>query len=72
MEVKMKGLMGCLGLLIGVPLALAAVCFVGGTVAFLIYALFNIILYFLPLLVLAALVCFLACAAYQVWKALNN
>ena len=68
----MKGLMGCLGLLIGVPLALAALYFVGGALLFLVYALFNIILYFLPVLFLAALVCFLAYLAYQVWKELNN
>ena len=68
----MKGLMGCLGLLIGVPLALAALYFVGGALLFLVYAMFNIILYFLPVLFLAALVCFLAYLAYQVWKELNN
>lgn len=68
----MKGLTGCLGLLIGVPLALAALYFVGGALLFLVYALFHIILYFLPVLVLAALVCFLAYLAYQVWKVLNN
>lgn len=68
----MKGLTGCLGLLIGVPLALAALYFVGGAVLFLFYALFHIIRYFLPVLFLAALVCFLAYLAYQVWKVLNN
>ena len=68
----MKGLTGCLGLLIGVPLALAALYFIGGALLFLVYALFNIILYFLPVMVLAALVCFLAYLAYHVWNVLNS
>lgn len=68
----MKGLTGCLGLLIGVPLALVLLYFVGGALLFLVYAAFNIILYFLPLLALAVLVCFLAYLAYQVWKVLNG
>ncbi len=68
----MKGLMGCLGLLVGVPLALAIVYFVGGALLFLVYALFHIILYFLPLLALAALVVFCLMIAYHTWAALNR
>lgn len=65
----MKGALGCLGLLIGVPLALAILYFVGGGLLFLIYALFHVILYFLPHLVVTALVIFVV---YQTWKALNQ
>ena len=68
----MKGLMGCLGLLIGVPLALVILYFVGEALLFLIYALFNIILYLLPLLVLAGLVIFSLMTVYHIWAALNR
>ena len=68
----MKGLMGCLGLLIGVPLALVILYFVGGALLFLIYALFHIILYLLPLLVLAGLVIFCLMVVYHIWAALNR
>jgi MFS superfamily sulfate permease-like transporter len=56
-------------MLIGVPLALAILYFVGGGLLFLIYALFHVILYFLPHLVVTALVIFVV---YQTWKALNQ
>ena len=65
----MKGALGCLGLLIGVPLALAILYFVGGALLFLVYALFHVILYFLPLLVLTVLV---TLVVYHTWKALNQ
>lgn len=68
----MKGLLGCLGLLIGVPLALVILYFVGGALLFLIYALFHIILYLLPLLVLAGLVIFCLMTVYHIWAALNR
>lgn len=65
----MKGALGCLGLLIGVPLALAILYLVGGALLFLLYVLFHIVLYFLPLAVVTVLVIFVV---YQTWKVLNR
>ena len=64
----MKDLMGCLGVLIGIPLVLVLLYFVGGAVLFLIYALFHIILYLLPVFVMAAIILLLPYLAYQFYK----
>lgn len=57
----MKNVMGCLLLLIGLPAG-----------AFIIYFLFHIFLYFLPLLVVGAIVLMLPYLAYQFWKGLKS
>ena len=64
----MKNLTGCLLVLIGLPLA-AVVMYL---LAFVVYFLFNIFLYFLPLLVVVAIVLALPWLAYQFYKGLNS
>lgn len=64
----MKNLTGCLLILIGLPLA-AVVLYL---LAFVVYFLFNIFLYFLPLLVVVAIVLALPWLAYQFYKGLNS
>ena len=64
----MKNLMGCLLVLLGLPLA-AVVLYL---LAFVVYFLFNIFLYFLPLLVVVAVVLALPWLAYQFYKGLNS
>ena len=64
----MKNLMGCLLVLLGLPLA-AVVLYL---LAFVVYFLFNIFLYFLPLLVVVAIVLALPWLAYQFYKGLNS
>ena len=64
----MKNLTGCLLVLIGLPLA-AVVLYL---LAFVVYFLFNIFLYFLPLLVVVAIVLALPWLAYQFYKGLNS
>ena len=64
----MKNLMGCLLVLIGIPLA-GVILYL---LAFVLYFLFNIILYFLPLLVVAAIVLGGPYLAYQFYKGLNS
>ena len=53
----MKNLFGCLCILIALPI-----------LAFVVYFLFNIFLYFLPLLVVAAIILSLPYLAYHFWK----
>ena len=53
----MKNLFGCLLVLALLPVA-----------AFVIYFIFNIILYFLPLLLVAAIILALPYLAYMFWK----
>ena len=64
----MKNLMGCLLMLIGIPVA-GVVLYL---LAFIVYFLFNIFLYFLPLLVVAAIILALPWLAYQFFKGLNS
>lgn len=64
----MKNLTGCLLVLIGLPLA-AVVLYL---LAFVVYFLFNIFLYFLPLLVVVAIMLALPWLAYQFYKGLNS
>ena len=64
----MKNLTGCLLILIGLPLA-AVILYL---LAFVVYFLFNIFLYFLPLLVVVAIVLALPWLAYQFYKGLNS
>ena len=59
---------GCLGLLIGVPLA-AVILYL---LAIVVYFLFNIFLYFLPVLVVVAIILALPWLAYQFYKGLNS
>ena len=53
----MKNLFGCLCILIALPI-----------LAVVVYFLFNIFLYFLPLLVVAAIILSLPYLAYHFWK----
>ena len=55
-------------MLIGLPLAVVILYLL----AFVAYFLFNIVLYFLPLLVVVAIVLALPWLAYQFYKGLNN
>ena len=64
----MKNLTGCLLVLIGLPLA-AVVLYL---LAFVVYFLFNIFLYFLPVLVVIAIILALPWLAYQFYKGLNS
>ena len=64
----MKNLAGCLLVLIGIPVA-GVVLYL---LAFAVYFLFNIFLYLLPLLVVAAIVLALPWLAYQFYKGLNS
>ena len=64
----MKNLTGCLLILIGLPLA-AVVLYL---LAFVVYFLFNIFLYFLPVLVVIAIILALPWLAYQFYKGLNS
>ena len=64
----MKNLMGCLLVLLGVPVA-GVILYL---LAFAVYFLFNIFLYLLPLLVVVAIVLALPWLAYQFYKGLNS
>jgi len=64
----MKNLMGCLLLLLGIPVA-GVILYL---LAFVVYFLFNIFLYLLPLLVVVAIVLALPWLAYQFYKGLNS
>ena len=64
----MKNLTVCLLVLIGLPLA-GVILYL---LAFVVYFLFNIFLYFLPLLVVVAIVLALPWLAYQFYKGLNS
>ena len=64
----MKNLTGCLLILIGLPLA-AVVLYL---LAFVVYFLFNVFLYFLPVLVVIAIILALPWLAYQFYKGLNS
>lgn len=60
----MKNFMGCLLVLIGLPVAAVLLYLL----AFAAYFLFHIILYFLPLLVLGAIVLALPYLAFQFFR----
>ncbi|MBO4491529.1 MAG: hypothetical protein J5944_09245 [Lentisphaeria bacterium] len=64
----MKNLGGCLLALIGIPAAGVLLY----ALAFLAYFLFHIILYFLPVLVLGAIILALPYLAYQFYKGFNS
>ena len=64
----MKNLMGCLLVVIGIPAA-GVVLYL---LAFIVYFLFNIFLYFLPVLVVIAIGLALPWLAYQFYKGLNS
>ena len=64
----MKNLMGCLLAVIGIPVA-GVILYL---LAFVVYFLFNIFLYFLPVLVVAAIILALPWLAYQFYKGLNS
>ena len=64
----MKNLMGCLLVVIGIPLA-GVVLYL---LAFIVYFLFNIFLYLLPVLVVIAIILALPWLAYQFYKGLNS
>ena len=64
----MKNLMGCLLVLIGIPVA-GVVLY---ALAFIVYFLFNIFLYFLPVLVVIAIILALPWLAYQFYKGVNS
>ena len=64
----MKNLMGCLLLLLGILVA-GVILYL---LAFVVYFLFNIFLYFLPLLVVVAIVLALPWLAYQFYKGFNS
>ena len=64
----MKNLMGCLLVVLGIPVA-GVILYL---LAFVVYFLFNIFLYLLPLLVVAAIVLALPWLAYQFYKGLNS
>ena len=64
----MKNLMGCLLAVIGIPVA-GVVLYL---LAFFIYFLFNVFLYFLPVLVLIGFILALPWLAYQFYKGLNS
>ena len=64
----MKNLTGCLLVLIGLPLA-AVVLYL---LAFAVYFLFNLFLYFLPVLFWAAGIIFLPYFAYQFLKGFDS
>ena len=65
---EVKNLIGCLLVLIGVPVG-AAVLYL---LAFAVYFLFHVFLYFLPVLVVGAIVLALPWLAWQFWKGLNS
>ena len=64
----MKNLTGCLLALIGLPLA-AVILYL---LAVAVYFLFNLFLYFLPVLLLAAGIILLPYLAYQFLKGFNS
>ena len=64
----MKNLMGCLLVVIGIPVA-GVVLYL---LAFVVYFLFNVFLYFLPVLVVIAIILALPWLAYQFYKGLNS
>lgn len=64
----MKNLMGCLLVLIGIPAA-GVILYL---LAFVVYFLFNVFLYFLPVLVAVAIILALPWLAYQFYKGVNS
>lgn len=64
----MKNLMGCLLAVIGIPVA-GVILYL---LAFVVYFLFNIFLYFLPVLVVVAIILALPWLAYQFYKGVNS
>lgn len=64
----MKNLTGCLLVLIGIPVAGVLLYLL----AFVAYFLFNIFLYFLPVLVVIAILLAFPWLAYQFYKGLNS
>lgn len=64
----MKNLIGCLLVLIGLPVGAVVLYLLALAVCFL----FHILLYFLPLLVVGAIVLALPWLAWQFWKGLNS
>ena len=64
----MKNLTGCLLVLIGIPVAGVLLYLL----AFVAYFLFNIFLYFLPVLVVIAIRLAFPWLAYQFYKGLNS
>ena len=64
----MKNSTGCLLLLIGLPVAAVLLYLL----AFAAYFLFNVFLYFLPLLVVGAIVLALPYLAFQIFKGFNS
>ena len=64
----MKNMAGCLLVVIGIPAA-GVVLYL---LAFVLYFLFNIFLYLLPVLVVAAIILALPWLAYQFYKGLNS
>ena len=64
----MKNFMGCLLVLIGIPVAGLLLT----ALAWIAYMLFHIVLYFLPLVVLGAIVLALPYLAFQFFKGFNS
>ena len=64
----MKNFMGCLLVLIGIPVAGLLLT----ALAWIAYMLFHIVLYFLPVAVLGAIVLALPYLAFQFFKGFNS
>ena len=64
----MKNFLGCLGLMIAVPVAGLLLT----ALAWIAYMLFHIVLYFLPLLVVGAIVLALPYLAFQFYRGFNS
>ena len=64
----MKNFMGCLLVLIGIPIAGLLLT----ALAWIAYMLFHIVLYFLPIAVLGAIVLALPYLAFQFFKGFNS
>ena len=64
----MKNFMGCLLVLIGIPIAGLLLT----ALAWIAYMLFHIVLYFLPVAVLGAIVLALPYLAFQFFKGFNS
>ena len=64
----MKNFMGCLLVLIGIPVAGLLLT----ALAWIAYMLFHIVLYFLPVAVLGAIVLALPYLAFQIFKGFNS
>ena len=64
----MKNFMGCLLVLIGIPVAGLLLT----ALAWIAYMLFHIVLYFLPVAVLGAIVLALPYLAFQIFRGFNS